>query len=325
MLKKFWEKIKMKNKRLIHYKRIIKKIISPFYYLPYKIELAVLKKISGPCILSETDLKHFLKDKDKKYIGVASCKRILDELQMNDDYKWLMDFPEEWVIASAVRQWKQDVFYLILAPFRHEKVAGELRKNGLIEGIQFISLLNGKVYRQQYRVNTVQKNWFDVEKLRKTNKEFWQERILKMSSMIDDNAKNILDLGCWECELEEYLPEGIQYYGCDYVKRREDTIVCDLNQYEFPQINFDVSYISGSLEYMKNLGWYFEQICKANLEVILSYSALEYFPLIEKRKNKSWVNHLTIIEIIEYMKEQGFTLETSDFWGKWTIILKFTR
>lgn len=283
------------------------------------------RKTNDPYILSEADLKSFLKNINKKYIGVASSKRILKELQINDNYKWLKDFPDEWRIATAVREWKQDAFYLILAPLQHEKIAGELRKNGFTEGVQFISLLNGRTYRQQYIEKAVQKNWFDVEKLRKTNKEFWQERIFKMASMIDKKVKSVLDLGCWECELEEYLPEEIKYYGCDYVKRRGDTIVCDLNRYEFPKIDFDVAYISGSLEYMENLEWYFEQICNAKLEVILSYSALEYFPLIDKRKNKSWVNHLTIIEIIEYMREQGFSLKTSDFWGRWTIIMKFVR
>jgi hypothetical protein len=218
---------------------------------------------------------------------------------------------------------KDDLFLFIPSVFNHSQIAKILRSFNLQEGIHFINVCDGIQYREDYPTIGKQLHWEAVEKFRKINKDFWGNRIFLMSKYISNNTTSVLDLGCWGSELKKYIPQNIKYYGCDYVRRSQETIVCNLNQYEFPDVSFDSAFISGSLEYMENLDWYFDQICKAKKEIILSYSALEYFPFIDVRKKKSWVNHLTIFEIMQYMSKRGWVLNGSDFWGSRTIILNF--
>ncbi len=45
--------------------------------------------------------------------------------------------------------------------------------------------------------------------------------------------------------LREFLSKDVTYYGLDYTSRSDDTIVCDLNAREFPDIKTDVVFCSG--------------------------------------------------------------------------------
>lgn len=224
---------------------------------------------------------------------------------------------------SDIRQ-EADCFYVLWEMSIYPQLAQRMRKTGMREGLDFILALDAAKYRRDNQYGR-QKSWRDVEKKRRTTKYIWVERIEIMRSLISRESSSVLDLGCWESELRDYLSSGVRYYGCDYVRRDEDTIVCDLNAYEFPDVAFDTAYISGSLEYMENLEWYFDHICRAGREIIMSYSSLEHYPFIQWRQDKSWVNHLSISELRDEMNKRGFRLTDSAFWGRWTSILKFEK
>lgn len=315
----------MKNYRT-KTRQIIKCIVKPVYYLPYNIRL-LIKGRRQEMILPEADvIRDLLGDVNRNIIGVASTGKRIAEVKKSISELGVDKYFVQWLSVDEIQKDKTDNnLYIFFELFEYANMAKYLHEIGLKDGKDFILFVNGKKYRERYRETSRQRKWFEVENVRKINKQDWINRILLMKDLIGTENKSVLDIGCWECELKEYLDNSMKYYGCDYVKRQNDTIVCDLNHYEFPNIDFDVAYISGSLEYMENLEWYFDQICKANHEVVLSYSLLEYFPLIDLRKKKSWVNHLSVIDIIEYMKRRNFLLTTSEFWGRWTVIFKFER
>lgn len=307
------------------WKRTLRKIIAPIYYLPYYCRLKINSKRNDLCILEDRQLEEFLSVRqniDSKVIGVIQGH---DRTLKKHRRKWFqrIDLWENHI--KDLKNTGRGALIIVFQDYGAEKTAAGLRRMGYRDGIDFIFSTDGKVFRKKYGHTGRQAIWQKVEKRRKVNKSLWVERIKLMRNFIGNDCKTVLDIGCWECELEQFLPKGIKYIGCDYVKRRKDTIVCDLNQYEFPSIDFDVAYISGSLEYMTNLEWYFDQICKANKQVIMSYSAVEYFPLINKRKSKSWTNHLTMTEIVIYMGKRGFQLIDSAFWGRWTVLFNFVR
>jgi len=308
----------------------LKQLIAPIYHLPYYIEIKNRAKRSKKCFFSEQDLKIALESLGLRRENIKLIVYIKQNKLsgFTETVPWIKESEIITKISDKVLydlKNEKNKFLIILDDYEFENIAKTLRKNGLKDGLHFLSAISGSALRKEYIQSGGQAFWKDVEKQRKIGKEFWLERILLMRNFIDDNCKSVLDLGCWECELSQFLPENIIYMGCDYVKRRDDTIVCDLNQYEFPNVSFDTAYISGSLEYMEHLDWYFDQICLAEKSVVLSYSALEYFPLIERRKRKSWVNHLTSAEIINFMHERGFILKDTAFWGKWTVIYKFIK
>lgn len=62
-------------------------------------------------------------------------------------------------------------------------------------------------------------------------------RTKHLSSLIDPQAKSVMDLGCGEMKLREYLAPEIKYIPVDYVKRSEETLVCDFNKHQFSHKN----------------------------------------------------------------------------------------
>lgn len=67
------------------------------------------------------------------------------------------------------------------------------------------------------------KEWKDFEKEDVTalsrQREGWKKRAEFMSSMIPDGITSIMDIGCGEGLIKEYLPKNVKYYGVDYCMR----------------------------------------------------------------------------------------------------------
>lgn len=125
-----------------------------------------------------------------------------------------------------------------------------------------------------------------------------------MSYRIQEDCRTLLDLGCGEMHIRKFLKPGIKYYGCDYKKRDKDTIVCDLSQNEFPQINVDCIFIAGVLEYLVN--WYdvLREASKHTDQILMCYSTLE----AATERDPIWVNAISSDGIIKLMAQCGFFL-----------------
>ena len=113
--------------------------------------------------------------------------------------------------------------------------------------------------------------------------------------------------------LREFLNENIAYYGMDYVKRNDDTIVCNLNNREFTDMKFDAVLCSGVIEYIheENLSWFFEKIHETAPVLIVSYNTRDNVPSVYGRKMNFWKNHMYREEFISLVKSSGFRLDAS--------------
>lgn len=135
----------------------------------------------------------------------------------------------------------------------------------------------------------------------------WKKRIKDMSIFIED-GDSVLDLGCGEMWLREYLNESNKYFGVDYKERGENTIVCDFNKNEYPNIKADVAFISGCLEYIKDYEWFISKLSQSHSKIIISYCTLEEYSNIKDREAKAWVNHLKEEELLSLINSKGFEL-----------------
>lgn len=133
----------------------------------------------------------------------------------------------------------------------------------------------------------------------------WSDRSEAMSKLINPSCRTLLDLGCGEGFIRKYIDPNITYYGCDYTKRDSDTIVCDLAVGEYPQINVDVVFIAGVLEYLSNWDQVLSESCKRAKQVVLSYSTTESAP----DRNPIWVTNISESSIIDLMNKNGFELK----------------
>lgn len=168
--------------------------------------------------------------------------------------------------------------------------------------------------------------WKDIERFEKK----WNDRTKTLLNMLnkDENYMSILDIGCGVQFAKSYLnkkfPE-IEYYGLDYAKRSEDTLICDLNKKEFPNEKFDVFLISGCLEYVIPIDWFFEQFVKCKKTALISYCSIELNPIKVVRENNAWKNSLSVIEIDKYMQKQGFILKAREIFKQKTDLLHYDR
>lgn len=166
------------------------------------------------------------------------------------------------------------------------------------------------------------KKWEDIEYF----DENWKNRI-KIMSLFIKNEKNVLDIGCWKMWLKGYLWENKTYIGLDY-KDRGWNYVCDLNNEDFPNIKCDVVFMSGVLEYINDYEKLIKDICDLwNKSVIISYCAIDYKinSDIKFRKKLTWVNHLSINDLVWIFEKENFYKEKIDINYNWNYIFKFTK
>lgn len=165
----------------------------------------------------------------------------------------------------------------------------------------FMKKLFGKLINF-FRTDTP-KVWKDIEYFNPN----WKSRIKEMSKFINPGAV-IIDLGCGEMWLKEFITKEERYIPVDYVARDENTIVCDFNKYEYPDAKADTAFVSGCLEYVKDVEWFIRNICLSHQYCILSYCLIEDISNINERVNKTWVNHLSESQINELFIKNGFKL-----------------
>lgn len=137
----------------------------------------------------------------------------------------------------------------------------------------------------------------------------WRRRLSLMSSYID-NGSVVVDLGCGRQWLKEFLSRSCQYIPVDYVSRSPDTVVCDFNLYEFPNVYADVVFVSGVLEYMADVDWFIEQAANhAERKVIISYCCSNGSDGRSRRKN-NWVNDISFHDVESRFKKHGMFLKS---------------
>lgn len=145
--------------------------------------------------------------------------------------------------------------------------------------------------------------WKDIEYFNPD----WKERIKNMAEFIEPK-ECVMDLGCGQMWLREFLPDNCKYIGVDYVARDDYTLICDFNLYQFPEENSDVMFISGCLEYVENYEWFINQVSSKCKKCILSYCITDNFPNILERKRRAWVNHFSRDNIITLFKKNNFKM-----------------
>ena len=139
--------------------------------------------------------------------------------------------------------------------------------------------------------------------------EEWKGRVLIMSSFIPPGTLSVIDLGCGKMWLKEFLPAGCAYIGVDYTYRGENSLVYDLNQYQYPEITADVIFLSGVLEYINDHEWLIKKIATSCKMAIISYCSTDHFPLLKQRRQLHWVNDLSERDIIDLFSKNQMILK----------------
>ena len=135
-----------------------------------------------------------------------------------------------------------------------------------------------------------------------------KERIALMAELLPTKG-TVLDFGCGKMWLREFIDESnITYKGLDYVSRDKNTIVCDINSESIPEIDYNIAFLSGFLEYVDNPQNFINQIAKKANTVVVSYCTTDNFPELDKRIERTWKNHLADADIVNLFDREDYEL-----------------
>jgi len=128
--------------------------------------------------------------------------------------------------------------------------------------------------------------------------EIWKKRITIMASNI--NIPGIVaDFGCGLMWLEVLLNQENSYLPIDYIARDVRTLVIDLNVDPVPELNAEIAFLSGVLEYVKDVNNFVDQLTSRGFKkIILSYCTYEKFSDVNNRISLNWVSHESIFSIL---------------------------
>jgi hypothetical protein len=150
-----------------------------------------------------------------------------------------------------------------------------------------------------------QEKWENIEYF----DEKWKNRIGLMASYIPKDSRSVLDIGCGQMWLKEFIPVTCEYFGIDYKYRGEGSAAYDLNKHEFPTgKKYDTAFISGCLEYINEPDWLIRQVSDHCNTCVISYCITDVFSNIEERRQLTWVNDLSDNDIKNLFSKHGWSL-----------------
>lgn len=162
------------------------------------------------------------------------------------------------------------------------------------------------------------------------NEEYTYQRLRIAAGMIEwKKIKTVLDLGAANERFRNFVPEDVKYLPVDYVKYTEDTLVMNINKYEFPKMEGNCKkqntciIAMGIIQYCEDWKWLLKTMTKTAGCIILGHDDFARLSREYRRTHWGRYNALFDHEIIREMQHLGFQLSQSlDFRLK-TSIYKF--
>lgn len=165
------------------------------------------------------------------------------------------------------------------------------------------------------------RDWVEVERFDPA----WRVRISQMARHIGQGEGTVADLGCGPMWLKEYLPPGVGYIGVDYRDRGPGCVVCNLDQESFPDLNAQVYFISGCLEYMSEPEAFVSSVARRARKCIVSYCGLDYFGKRRERLRRGWRNHLLNSELAALFVRYGMRQVSVELTASNNAVFVFVR
>lgn len=243
-----------------------------------------MKKIIG-CPAGEGALKLYTVDR------FISLEYLLDEQE--GEYG-ICGFPQRVHSYEYLRNEKIDDLIVIINDTRkYEEIKKKLEKYGLIENIHFFNgwKLDSNFYHEVY----ADKGWQEFEQsdtnALKRQRQGWKDRARAMSQLIPEDVKVLMDIGCGEELLKEFLCKDIKYYGLDYCERNKETIICDINKEKLPDIKVDLYYMAGIIDYVIDIPNFIKQLSRAKYVVMSKTRNERFIRLDDKVMDSGYMNY----------------------------------
>ena len=218
---------------------------------------------------------------------------------------------------------RKDVFFIVVIKYGYDEVKRILIDNGYSEGDDFIwgpYWYGNKKIPETYCVN----EWKSYDGRLNFNEDKWIKRA-RIAVNMTPKYKSVADMGAGAMSIKKLLQRGTKYYPIDYTKRFDETIVCDFNKGEYPDLSVDVTYALGVLEYIIDAKRFVNEVCRMAKTVIISYNCIEKCSDFMYRQGAGYKNHFKMIEIIKLFSECNFELKDEQLYDGIGIIFRFQK
>ena len=147
------------------------------------------------------------------------------------------------------------------------------------------------------------KEQFDWQKYADDVYDFNSNKLLieSIARTLDETDKSIVDLGAGSMALRNQINSCVKYYPVDFKVRCDETIICDFNKKEFPDIYADVYVLCAMLYYVEDPKWLIEMCaeysCKKIIIALQNMNLGMYpeFAILGGYKNSMYFNEIEII------------------------------
>ena len=150
-----------------------------------------------------------------------------------------------------------------------------------------------------------------------------------VSRMIDNDIQIVIDLGAANGRIKEFLSQSIEYIPVDYLKYSPDTIVCNLNNHEFPVVKVQREktcvLLLSTIGFIHDWRWIIKKISETGNTFICAHNDFARISREYRRthfnSNSVVFNHQIIMEALKY----GYRLVEAYDYRLRTVIMKFSR
>ena len=133
---------------------------------------------------------------------------------------------------------------------------------------------------------------------------FWPERNKIVANSIP-NGSNVIDLGAGMQKLSEVLPDNCTYQAVDLFPRDKNTIICDFNEDEFPNIEqYDVVVCQGLFEYIHDISSFMSNFENWNGRIVCTY----HIDTPTSVQADEWFNQYKLDDFCLFFTRVGFSL-----------------
>ncbi|MCY0966452.1 methyltransferase domain-containing protein [Parathalassolituus penaei] len=137
----------------------------------------------------------------------------------------------------------------------------------------------------------------------------WEVRTRRIGKMIPGGC-SVLDLGCGDRKLKEFIPEDCTYTGADLVARTDDTLFLEINDDIWPDGQWDVVVAAGVLEYVYDVKRFFERVRQRSGRLIFTYHVDNVSGDVArlKRLESGWLSDFRFSELVICWESSGWNV-----------------